>query len=528
MKKLIYSILMTMVLFLGMQGVEARDPDLVGNNSSLSGELKCVYEYVEPGYEKTPHIVTVTVKVPGSLTMTYEYNGLKTTVNSGAMASAPISSVYQNIHVCAPNGSFNTVTSGTADATCNATDIVLTNFVNAEKVECLPSFKYQMVSTGAGQTKNTTYHYGFGNELETSKDNELTSYPFKLNKDKSTNTISNNIKKVCNYYVQDGLGTANNKKISLFESKSGAFSATQANPIAWRNNGNLTIQVANGLPKYQTSCADYGTLYTNCHNVKDGTCEITTTESNGYVKLLIDEDQKSYMDIAYGGIADGGMYINYLSQLKVPLSLSVNYNKIQNYELSTRDGKKTINNLEPFYGYDENQQPYLCMTDDCGGQEYVENSITRGINNVVNYCNDIYKKYSHHKDVYKDRIDECIEFRSFYVEMANKGVIEATESCGLLSPDLTVKIKWVLNIFRIVAPIIAIALGTVDFIKVIASGDADKEMKNAGKRLLYRLIAAVLLLIIPTIIAFLMDVFLGNSDGYDSDNPFCSIVEWKE
>lgn len=522
MKKIIYGLFITVTLFLGIQGVKATDPDLVGNNSSLSGELKCVYKYVEAGYEKTPHIVTVTVKVPGSLTMTYEYNGLKTEASSGAMASAPISSVYKNIHVCAPNGSFNTVTSG-ADATCNATDIVLTNFVSAEKVKCLPSFKYQIKSTGAGQTKNTTYHYGFGNDLE-----EDPFYTFDLVEEESSNTISNNIKKVCNFYVQDGLGTANNKKISLFEFKSGTFSATQANPIAWRDNGNLTIQVANGIPKYNTSCADYGTLYTNCHNVKNGTCEITTTNSDGYVKLLIDENQKDYSDIAYGGIADGGMYINYLGQLKVPLSLSSNYNKIQSYELSTRDGKKRINNLAPFYGYDKNGKPYLCMTSDCGGQEYVDNSITKGINNVISYCNDIYKKYSQHKDVYKDRIDECIEFRSFYVEMANKGVIDATESCGLLSPDLTVKIKWVLNIFRIVAPIIAIGLGTVDFIKVIASGDADKEMKNAGKRLLYRLIAAVLLLIIPTIIAFLMDVFLGNSDGYDPDNPFCNIVEWKE
>ena len=53
-------------------------------------------------------------------------------------------------------------------------------------------------------------------------------------------------------------------------------------------------------------------------------------------------------------------------------------------------------------------------------------------------------------------------------------------------------------------------------------------MKTAFKRLSTRLIAAALLFVIPVILAFLMDTFLGNQEGYDPSNPFCSVVDWDE
>ena len=68
----------------------------------------------------------------------------------------------------------------------------------------------------------------------------------------------------------------------------------------------------------------------------------------------------------------------------------------------------------------------------------------------------------------------------------------------------------------------------VSIIKTVASGDADKEMKNTFKKFGTRLIAAVLLFLIPFILAFLMDLFLGNQNGYNSDDPFCGIVEWSD
>ena len=90
------------------------------------------------------------------------------------------------------------------------------------------------------------------------------------------------------------------------------------------------------------------------------------------------------------------------------------------------------------------------------------------------------------------------------------------------------KLDWILDILKIAGPILAVGLGTLDFIKVVASGDADKEMKSAFKKFSIRIVSAILLFIVPVILAFLMDTFLGNQNGYDADNPFCDVVEFNE
>ena len=141
----------------------------------------------------------------------------------------------------------------------------------------------------------------------------------------------------------------------------------------------------------------------------------------------------------------------------------------------------------------------------------------------------MYKNYSESSTISNKRIDECISFTEFYKDIVKNNVIEDySNSCGILSKDIRDKLVWVLDIIKIAGPILAVGLGTLDFVKVVASGDADKEMKSAFKRFGTRLIAAVLLFLVPVILAFLMDTFLGNQSGYDSDNPFCDIVDWSE
>ena len=99
--------------------------------------------------------------------------------------------------------------------------------------------------------------------------------------------------------------------------------------------------------------------------------------------------------------------------------------------------------------------------------------------------------------------------------------------CNIMSNEFVDKLKWVLNIFKIAAPIIALALGTIDFIKAMVSDDADKEMQTAAKHFRTRIIAAVLLFLVPYMVVFMLDIFLKNKDGYDSDNPYCNIVDWE-
>ena len=105
---------------------------------------------------------------------------------------------------------------------------------------------------------------------------------------------------------------------------------------------------------------------------------------------------------------------------------------------------------------------------------------------------------------------------------------DLTSGCDFVTNDLLDKLVWILDLVKIAGPILALGLGTLDFIKVLAAGDADKELKNAFNRFSIRIVAAILLFIIPVLLAFLMDIFIGNQDGYNSDNPFCNVVEWDD
>lgn len=292
-------------------------------------------------------------------------------------------------------------------------------------------------------------------------------------------------------------------------------------------NGNVTVD-AGEFPFYgqlnandfqqdgRLVCPDYNVYCTHVDYSGLKQCNIVPADSK--------HPASNKKDPLSGDQIANGKYLTYLGQLKVPLMQSPKYDNIKNISIKIDNNQSiTLNKIDTYYGSN-----YLCLTSDCGGPEYIENAILKGTRNIASYCDSIYKAYGENKAKYKDEAEQCSGFGEFYKEMISSGVIDEDLNCSLLSNDMVDKLQWVLNMFRIIAPIAAIGLGTVDFIKVIASGDADKEMKNAGKRFLHRLIAAVLLLIIPTILAFLLDIFLGNSDGYDPDNPFCNIVEWRK
>ena len=153
------------------------------------------------------------------------------------------------------------------------------------------------------------------------------------------------------------------------------------------------------------------------------------------------------------------------------------------------------------------------------------------LKNTANYCNEIYSQGHNYNDGsnYTSRLDECVQFNAFYSSLVTRGLIrDLSSSCKMLSNDFVEKLVWILDILKIAGPILAVGLGTLDFIKVVVSGDANKEMKSAFKKFSIRIVSAILLFIVPVILAFLMDTFLGNQDGYDSDNPFCGMVDWSE
>lgn len=88
---------------------------------------------------------------------------------------------------------------------------------------------------------------------------------------------------------------------------------------------------------------------------------------------------------------------------------------------------------------------------------------------------------------------------------------EVKANCTLIDKATRDMLKKILNIFRILAPILALVFSAMDFLKAVAAGAKD-ELKNAGVRFMKRLVIVVLLFFVPTIINLLLDL-IGNSNG---------------
>lgn len=75
-------------------------------------------------------------------------------------------------------------------------------------------------------------------------------------------------------------------------------------------------------------------------------------------------------------------------------------------------------------------------------------------------------------------------------------------------------IRDILNIFRIVAPILVIVLGSLDLFMAMASSSEDK-MKKAQNNFIKRIIMGVCLFFVPAIINLILDI-ASQAMGYDA------------
>lgn len=294
------------------------------------------------------------------------------------------------------------------------------------------------------------------------------------------------------------------------------FSESGASKVIRVNGNNVTIVVpkeeVSNIFSYSDSSdlstLKCGTVYLNVIDTSSRTYELSS-ESGAYADSGDDDLDR---------ILSSDTYKNLLGQLKPPLSeLS---SRALSIPLVVDDNEITLNEITA--------NDNLCSGDDC--TENAQYLTQEGLKEIRSYCNNIYSIYA--KNQYKNidkRMDECISFNDFYQELVKQNIInDLSIDCNILSEGLIDILRDFLNIIKIAGPLLALGLGTLDFVRTVASGDADKEMKNTFKRFSIRLIAAALLFLVPFILAFLMDLFLGNQDGYNSDNPFCSIVDWGE
>lgn len=91
---------------------------------------------------------------------------------------------------------------------------------------------------------------------------------------------------------------------------------------------------------------------------------------------------------------------------------------------------------------------------------------------------------------------------------------------------------WILKIVRIIIKIIAIAapfaliiFGSLDFFKAIIAGD-EKEMKAKRKPFLGRLVAAIIILLLPGLVNLIMATFAGQGNSFATCWDRARITNW--
>ncbi len=281
---------------------------------------------------------------------------------------------------------------------------------------------------------------------------------------------------------------------------------------------NITVDITGN--KIQESCENLPVLYTDCLDKRNGQdCTISETNFDGAEKITYNPNVQTAEDVTASlSVINGEKYETLMCRIKSYLnSKGANISRLPAIDSNGR----TLSDLNC---------TNICANGSCNGNE--DYLIEQGLKDVLYYCSeDIYPNFIKYfdSDSYssvEDRMEECIAFNTFYEQGVQNNIFaDYTVDCAILSDDFVKILTDILDIVKIAGPLLALGLGMLDFIKVIANGDADKEMKTAFKRFLTRIIAAVLLFLVPLILAFLLDLFLGNQDGYNSDNPFCDVVD---
>ena len=87
--------------------------------------------------------------------------------------------------------------------------------------------------------------------------------------------------------------------------------------------------------------------------------------------------------------------------------------------------------------------------------------------------------------------------------------------------DLLRIIGIVLYIFKIAIPIVIIAFGMFDFGKAVVAEKED-EIKKQTKRLLYRVIAGIIIFFVPTIVDLIFKTAVPEYESESSDFSVCS------
>lgn len=243
------------------------------------------------------------------------------------------------------------------------------------------------------------------------------------------------------------------------------------------------------------------------------------------------ENIKNYCPILAENLKDEDKYFESLT------SNATSYKEMVDKQLQESATKLNVRNKEVYN--DETLSSLLTLVDSSGnkkyrqindetGQPYIEKlhslyaqNTIKSLNYIRETCNATTNtKIEYDEAKLKNKL--TTHYESTIYENVNVD-IDSTFSCGTLG-ELADLVKTGYFIIEIIAIVILVVFTALDYAKVILSGEQD-EMKKTNKRLATRLIIAVVILLLPALINFVLGVF--NIEGFNSENPLCVEIKNK-
>lgn len=98
------------------------------------------------------------------------------------------------------------------------------------------------------------------------------------------------------------------------------------------------------------------------------------------------------------------------------------------------------------------------------------------------------------------------------MSLLNFAAFDITSFCTQMK-DIVQIIGYILMVFKIAIPLLIIALGIFDFGKAVIAEKED-EIKKQTKRLLYRVVAGIVIFLIPNLVLWIFTAFV---DDYSTE-----------
>lgn len=274
------------------------------------------------------------------------------------------------------------------------------------------------------------------------------------------------------------------------------------------------------------------TFFNNIHGIYETTASQVGKNSDGtisekeksyacelYAKLYDNSDYKTQVSINYtkkniefthGNSDYLKQYIkefNYKKENKCPTDLFVCYQSLDSklYYITNKDNMNYCYKLTKTTKKIETGKRYCQLYYDLLGKYKTAkknnqiSSANKTLTTLKTFCKDVTASVDYSNYEYSC-INLCLNINDDLPES-----LSSPKDCGL-SARIIAFIYNILKWVKYIAPVLVIILGILDFVKALAAQD-DDAMKKAQGKFVKRMIAAVLLFLLPLIIDYVLSVF---------------------